>query len=291
MLKNQNGIDLNLNLNKSNLINQNQNQNKNQINSKNTSRYIQLKDNTNNRIFRKSSLTRIILGTFLTTSTCFVYSIIFSKIKKLDNKIIKNYLKGSSILGFSFFSLNEIIFSSFNYLGIYSNFFINYSFASYILSKKYYRFLIRKEIMTWEKAIKFSHKCFLILCVIVNLIELYIYLYREIVLFDGEDVFDFYKRKFINNANNNITNDNEVLTIYDIQENFMAPIQLFNNIEKIKILERYLIDQDNIKYNANHDININNPNSIYSHKSIGERNKFRTVNIYNLVKDTSSSST
>ena len=191
MFKNPNSIDINLT--NSNQISH-KNEYRTQINSKNSSRYIQLKDNTNNRIFRKSSIPRIFLGTFLTTSTCFVYSIIFSKIKKLDNKIIKNYLKGSSILSFSFFSLNEIIFSSANFLGIYSNFFINYSLASYILSKKYYRYLIRKEIMSWEKAIKFSHKCFLILCVLVNLIELYIYLYREIMLYDGEDVFDFYNK-------------------------------------------------------------------------------------------------
>lgn len=231
-------------------------------NNQNSSIYIQLKDNTKEKFIRKSAITRITLGTFLTTTTCFVYAVIFSKVKKLDNTIIKNYLKGSSILSFSFFSLNEFIYSSTNFLGIYSNFFINYSIVSYILSKKYYKYLIRKEIMTWEKAIKFSHKSFLIFCVLINLLELYIYLYREIALYDGEDVFDFYKRKFIDK-------NDELITIEDIEKNLMAPIQIFNSIEKKKILDKYMIE--------NYNDNDNN----------GKNRNLRSVNIYKFVKDTS----
>lgn len=225
------------------------------LNYENDLKYVKLKDNSKNKLIRPSCLTRIVLGTFLTTSSCFIYSIIFAKIKRLDHFFVKNYLKGSLLLSFGFFSLNEAIFSTTKYFGIYSNYFVNYSLTSLIMSRIFYKHLIRKNLMQWDKAIKYSHKCFLIFCVLISSMELIIYLFREIQLYDGEDVFDFFEKKLKDNS--------DPITFKDIEDNFMSSFHILNSPEKRKMIDKYIMEN-----------------------SEGEvKKKFKTVNMYKFFRE------
>jgi len=218
-------------------------------------RYVKLKDKSKNKIFRPSCLTRVILGTFFSTSTCLIYSLIFAKLKKLDHNFVRNYIKGSFLLSLGFFSLNETIFSASKFFGLYSNFFINYSITSYIMSKIFYRHLIRKNMMQWDKAIKYSQKCFLIFCVLICSFEFMIYLYREIELYDGEDFLDYFQKKLKDN--------NENITFRDIESNFMSSFHILNNPEKRKLIDKYILEN-------NDDEN---------------RKNYKTVNLYKFLRD------
>lgn len=206
------------------------------LNNANEFKYIHLKDNSKNRLIRGSCFTRIVLGTFFTTSSCFVYALIFARLKKLDRSFINNYIKGSLLLSLGFFSLNESLYSASKYCGIYSNFFLNYSLTSYIMSRKFYKYLIRNNHMQWDKAIKFSHKCFLFFCVIVSSLELYVYLYREIQLYDGEDIFDYFEK--------NMRDSNQPVSFKEIENNFMSSFHILNNPEKRKLIDAYINDSN-----------------------------------------------
>lgn len=220
-------------------------------------KYIKLKDNSKNKIIRPSSFTRITLGTFFSSSSCFIYSLIFAKLKKLDHVFVRKYLKGSFLLSLGFFGLNEIVYSTSKYFGIYSNFFINYSITSYIMSKFFYRHLIRNHYMQWDKAIKYSHKCFLIFCVFISALELMVYLYREIHLFDGDDFFDYFEKK--------LKNKNDHITFKDIENNFMCSFHILNNPEKRKLLDKYIYEN--------------------SRDGKTKNDKYQTVNLYKFYRD------
>lgn len=230
------------------------------INNELDFKYIKLKDNSKNKIIRPSYVTRILLGTFFTTSSCFIYSIIFAKLKKLDHLFIKNHLKGSFLLSLCFFSLNELVFSTTKFFNLYSNFFINYSITSFTMSRIFYKHLIRNNYMQWDKAIKYSHKCFLIFCVLISALELLIYLYREIQLFDGEDFFDYFEKKRLKN------NENSAISFKDIESNFMSSFHIFNNPEKRKLIDQYVYE-----------------NSDKDH--INGNRKFKSVNLYKFFRD------
>lgn len=235
------------------------------INNKNEMdfKYIKLKDKSKDKLIRPSCYARIILGTFFTSSSCLIYSLIFAKLKKLDHSFVKNYLKGSLVLSFGFFGLNELIYSSQKYFGIYSNFFINYSITSYIMSKFFYKHLMRKHYMQWDKAIKYSHKCFLIFCVLISFIELMVYLYREIQLYDGEDLFDYIEK--ITKSENK-----EQITFKDIENNFMCSFHIFNNPEKRKQIDKYIIENsERSDNNSNNDTN----------------KRYRSVNLYKFFRE------
>ncbi len=226
------------------------------INNEIDSKYKKLKDNSNNRLIRKSAISRLTLGTFFTTSSCFIYSIIFTKLKKLEPSFIKNYTKGSFLLSFAFFSLNETIFSTSKYFGIYSNFFINYSLTSYFISKYFYRYLMRNSIMEWDKAIKYSQKCFLIFCVLICSLELFVYLYREIHLYDGQDIFDYFEKKIIE--------DKDHITFKDIEDNFMNGFHIMNSPDKRRLIDKYILENTDDNQNMR---------------------RFKSVNMYKFFRD------
>ncbi len=237
------------------------------INNELDFKYTKLKDKSKTTIIRPSGFTRILLGTFFTTSSCLIYSIIFTKLKKLDHSFIRNYLKGSFLLSFGFFSLNEFVFSTAKIFGLYSNFFLNYSITSYAMSRIFYKHLIRNHYMQWDKAIKYSHKCFLIFCVCISAMELIIYIYREVQLYDGEDFFDYFDKK-LNKSNENTDDNGEPITFKDIESNFMSAFHIFNNPEKRKMIDQYVLEQSYIE-----DRNNNN------------NRRYKTVNLYQFFRD------
>ncbi len=224
-------------------------------------KYVKLKDNSKDKLIRPSCFTRIVLGTFFTTSSCFIYSLIFAKLKKLDHTFIRNYLKGSFLLSSGFFTLNEILFSTTKYFGIYSNFFINYSLTSYILSRLFYKHLIRNHYMPWDKAIKYSHKCFLIFCVLISALELLIYIYREIQLYDGEDIYDYFEKKALNGG--------DPITFNDIEVNFMSGFHILNNPEKRKMIDKYIYENSQF----------DKENGLFNNR------KLKSVNLYKFFRD------
>ena len=109
--------------------------------------------------------------------------------------------------------------------------------------------------MQWDKAIKYSHKCSLIFCVLISSIELIIYLFREIQLYDGEDVFDFFEKKLKDNS--------DPITFKDIEDNFMSSFHIMNSPEKRKMIDKYIMEN-----------------------SDGEvKKKFKTVNMYKFFRE------
>jgi hypothetical protein len=93
------------------------------------------RDISKKTLFRKSALTRIILGTLSTTSVCFLYSLAHAKYRNFPFSFVKNWLKGSFSFSCLFYSGNEMMYAASNYYGIYTNFWINYSLLAYSLSK------------------------------------------------------------------------------------------------------------------------------------------------------------
>jgi hypothetical protein len=201
-----------------------------------------VKDATSNRIIRKSALTRITIGTLTCTGLCFLYAISHAKYRHLDYRFIGNWVKGSLVFSFGFYSLNEALWAGFKYYNLYTNYWINYSLSAYYLSKVYYRYLIRNHIMPWYTAIKTSHKYFLYLCVFNLIIESLIYIKREIELYDEEDIIDIWikKRNSLNDTDDKIQIDS-----YDeLEAMFRKPIHIFNSKKKKDKLIKYMKEKD-----------------------------------------------
>lgn len=226
-------------------------------------------DISKKKLIRKSSYVRILLGTFTATTIGLVFSLAHAKYRNFNFSYVKNWVKGSCIFSFLFYTGNEIMFTSANLFKIYTNFWINYSLLAYYLSKFHYRYLMKNRMMKWYNAIRYSHKCFLYFLVINLSLELIIFLIREIRLYDYPDLFDEIRENYGKNSNRNITSDNPVntnkneMTYYVIQNLFMKPFHVFNSKEKMNIIE--------------------------SHKSYKKRSnnfflKIKTVDLYNLYK-------
>jgi hypothetical protein len=197
-------------------------------------------DGNKNRIFRNSAGVRIVLGTIACTGVSVLYACAYAKYKKLDTSFIINWLKGSALAGFGFYTSNEALFALSKYHRIYTNFWINYTLTCLWLSKAFYRFLIRNNIMKWYNAIRYSHKCFLYLCVINLIFEFGVYLFREVQLYDDEDIFDTIREKFMRNG---LAECN--FTYRDLEENFMKSFHVLNSPGKVKDVKRYMKDNPN----------------------------------------------
>ena len=197
------------------------------------------KDGTNNRIIRKSALIRIILGTASTTTICLIYSFTHARYRNLEKTFIKNWFKGSLITSLSFYILNEALIISTKFLNIYSNFWINYTLICYYLSKIHYRYLIRNNIMKWYNAIRYSHKCFLYFCIFNLSIEMILFTIREAYLYDEEDVIDRLNR-FLNKSEAKY-----LLSYDDIVENFISPVHVLNNLNKVSNINTYMKENPN----------------------------------------------
>jgi hypothetical protein len=197
-------------------------------------------DSNKHRLLRKSALSRIILGTLTCTGISVLYATAHAKYRKLDASFIINWLKGSTIFSFSFYTLNEGMFSLSKYYGIYTNFWLNYTIVAYYLSKVHYRYLIRNHIMKWYNAIRYSHKCLLYLCVFNMIIEMGIYLVREIQLYDDEDVFDYIKQNFMEHNKPSFN-----FTFKELQEHFMKSFHVLNSSDKVKHIKKYMREHPN----------------------------------------------
>ena len=92
--------------------------------------------------------------------------------------------------------------------------------------------------MKWYNAIRYSHKCFLYLCVFNLIIELAIYLLREAYLYDGEDVLDRL-RDYVNNNNSN------TMDLDTLRENFLASHHVLNSSDKMNKIRKYMSENDN----------------------------------------------
>lgn len=222
-------------------------------------------DTSQNKIFRKSSLGRIILGTIGTTTCCFFYSFCLARYKNYSFSFIKNWIKGSLCFSFLFYTSNEFLFSLSKFYSIYTNYWINYTAICYFLSKMHYRYLIRYHSIKWYNAIKYSHKCFLYMCVINLILETFIYLTREIYLFSEDDIFDIVHQKFYDENNN----PNYNLSYEDVEKNFMKSFHIINSQSKMKRIEKYIYekkleDKDNNRNNSN--INTINLYDFYKNK-------------------------
>jgi hypothetical protein len=192
------------------------------------------------RFFRKSAISRVIIGTTVCTGVSVLYAVAHAKYRKLDTSFIINWLKGSTVAGLSFFSLNELFFASSKYFKIYTNFWINYTFIAYYLAKVHYRYLIRNHRMPWYSAIKYSHKCFLYLCVGSMLIELIAYIIREVQLYDDEDIFDILSERFMKDgrASFNFGYD-------ELCEHFLKSFHVVNSSDKVRDIKRYMREHPN----------------------------------------------
>jgi hypothetical protein len=198
-------------------------------------------DSNKNNLFRRSALPRIMIGTISSTTIAVLYACAHAKYRKLEISFVANWLKGSSIASLSFYSLNEGLLAATKYYNVYTNFWINYSFICYYLSKVHYRYLIRNHIMKWYNAIRYSHKCFLYFCVFNLIIELGVYLYREVELYDDEDVFDYIKLNLMENGRPSFKN----FTFKDLSDYFMTGFHVLNSSDKSKQLRRYMRENPN----------------------------------------------
>jgi hypothetical protein len=187
-------------------------------------------------LFRKSALTRILLGTFVTTSSSLLFSYALYRYKHYSKSFIANWIKGSFTFSSAFYSLNEVLMGICKYYKVYTNFWINYTLISYNLSKIHYRYLIRNHMMKWYLAIPYSHKCFLYFCVLNMIIELVLFLSKEVYLYDEPDFLDILKDK-----------KKEELTIYDIENHFMKGFYIINSEQKKHILELYIQEQSDLR--------------------------------------------
>ena len=99
--------------------------------------------------------------------------------------------------------------------------------------------------MQWDRAIKYSQKSFLISCVVINSLELLIYFYREIQLYDGEDVFDYFEKRLKER-------NNEPIKFHEIEDNFMCAFHIMNSPEKRKEIDKYMYENrdENKKINS-----------------------------------------
>lgn len=200
-----------------------------------------VQDGSENRLVRKSAITRIILGTITCTGCSVLYALAHAKYRNLDFQFVKNWLKGSLVFSSSFYTLNEGLLAVTKYYGVYTNFWINYSVVCYFLSKVHYRYLIRNHMMKWYMAIKYSHKCFLYFLVANLFIELIVYLFREIQLYDGEDIFDIVKNKYMDENGN----PNFDMTYDEIEKVFRAPWYLLNSADKVRVMRKHMRENPN----------------------------------------------
>jgi hypothetical protein len=197
-------------------------------------------DGNQNRLFRKSALPRVIVGTLTCTGVSVLYAIAHAKYRKLDTSFIINWLKGSTIAGFSFYTINEGLFALSKYYRVYTNFWLNYSITAYYLSKLHYRYLIRNHMMKWYSAIRYSHKCFLYLCVMNMVLEFGIYLVREVQLYDDEDVFDFIKQNYMEDGKASFN-----FSFNELQDNFMKAFHVINSSDKVRFVKQYMREHPN----------------------------------------------
>ncbi len=127
--------------------------------------------------------------------------------------------------------------------------------------------------MKWYAAIKYSHKCFLLFLVVNLILELFVFLTREIYLFDEKDVFDTLKEKF---SDKNSNQPNFEMTYQDLENNFMKSFHIVNSKEKVKKIKEFLKEEsaDEIEEMLN---------------TKKERrlmpNRLKTVNLYKLYKN------
>ena len=196
-----------------------------------------------NKLIRDSSKIRIITGTTVVTTSCILYSFAMKKLKNHPTQFCKNWAKGSLIFSFSYYTLNEFFFGISKYYQIYSNYWLNSSLSAYILSRVFYRHLIKNSLMRWHSAILFSHKCFASLCVFNILFELSFQTLRFLYLYDEEDVIDILDKKIKEQSN---------FDFNDVQEIFMGPIHIFNSENKINKIRKY-IAENKIKLKNNKD--------------------------------------
>lgn len=192
------------------------------------------KDSSKDKLIRSSALPRTIIGTLSTTTLALIYAYAHARYRNLDNIFIKNWLKGSLIASSLFFTSNEALIVLTKHYGIYTNFWLNYTIISYTLSKYHYRYLIRNSMMKWYNAIRYSHKCFLYLCVFNLVLELCIYLYREAYLYDGEDVLDRLKDYDVNK-----------MDLETMLDTFLSSHHVLNSSDKINKLRNFMNDHNN----------------------------------------------
>jgi hypothetical protein len=235
------------------------------------------KDMSKEKIFRQSAILRIFLGTFTATTISIFYALAHAKYRKFDFSFVKNWLKGSFAFSFMFYTGNEIIFFFANFHRIYTNFWINYTALAYILSKIHYRYLIRNHMMKWYQAIKYSHKVFLLFLVLNLFIEIFIYLTREIYLFEEADVFDILSEKFIDK---NSKEPNFNLTYKDLENNFMKSFHILNSKEKVKKIKEYMKNQNQENFESYEDYLKNK-----THRHDGRHSRIKTVNLYEMYKN------
>jgi hypothetical protein len=234
------------------------------------------KDISRENLFRKSAFLRISLGTLTTTTISIFYALAHAKYRKFEFGFVKNWLKGTFTFSFLFYTGNEIIFSISNFYRVYTNFWINYTGLAYFLSKIHYRYLIRNHMMKWYQAIKYSHKVFLLFLVVNLILELLIFLTREIYLFEESDVFDNIREKFIDTHSNK---PNFNMTYKDLEDNFMKSFHVINSKEKVKKIKEHLKKKneknfDSLEEYLNHKTNKH-----------GSEFKIKTVNLYEMYKN------
>lgn len=235
------------------------------------------KDVSKENILRQSAVLRICLGTFTTTTVSLFYALAHAKYRRFDFSFVKNWFKGSFAFSFMFYTGNEFIFSLTNFHRIYTNFWINYTALAYCLSKMHYRYLIRNHMMKWYQAIKYSHKVFLLFLILNLIIELFIYLTREIYLFEEADVFDILKEKFIDK---NSMEPNYKMTYNDLENNFMKSFHVLNSKEKVKKIKENVRNQNKENFESYDDYL---KNKSYGHG--GRYPKIKTVNLYEMYKN------
>jgi len=230
-------------------------------------------DTSKENLFRQSALMRILLGTFTTTTISIFYALAHARYRKFELNFVKNWVKGSFTFSLMFYTGNEVLFSITNFYKIYTNFWLNYTVLAYFLSKIHYRFLIRNHMMKWYTAIKYSHKCFLLFLVLNLTIELFIYLTKEIYLFDEKDVFDILKEKYTDKFSEDPNFD---MTYKEIEDNFMKTFHIINSKEKIKKIKEH-ISKKNQEKSKNLEAYIDNKSMLNF--------KLNTVNLYEMYKN------
>lgn len=184
-------------------------------------------DTRKERIIRKSAPIRILLGITSTTSVGFIFSLVCSRIRNYGMQYIYNWIKGSFVYSTFFFISNEAMTSLCAYYSLYTNFWINYTVLSFYLSKMHYRYLIRRRLMKWHLAIKYAHKCSLYFLTINLIIELFIFIMREALLYDEPDFLDEMKKINLDR-----------ITFEEYEDTFLIPFHIVNTPDKTNQIKR-----------------------------------------------------
>lgn len=196
-------------------------------------------------LFRKSALTRVIIGTSFATFVGFLVSntIYLSKIR--SKKYLTNMTKGAFGLSLVFYTINEFVTAAFNYNNIYTNFVITNCLSAIVSQKLLFKVLYNRNV-NFYKAFYLSQRYTIIFLSFNMTIEFVLKLLSYGKVNKFIDVLD-YSEELIDekgNVNYSLLNDFKLYLLekeknYKLVFNSNPSILMFNSKRKQEFYEEF----------------------------------------------------